>query len=164
MKIFLIFFLITLCGCQAVKYFGALPLEDFNSHVDEIEKFSKEAMGNQGDVAKVVVSLAHENVLEAKADNDEAKLDRSIEARVKAEMSVKEADRLSQTEFTRSKPPAMDWSGILMDVGKTLLGMVMAYFGLKIPMGQKLERIKTKAIHFAGQDSKIDIANDKDFK
>ena len=158
MKIFLIFFFLGLCGCQAIKLLGGVPLEDYQLHVSEIQTFAKDVSINQGLIAGVASGLAQENVLEAKDSDDSAKLERSLNAKLLLENAAKTADKLADTTFTKTE--STDWEGILMRIATGLFGMLMAYFGLK----PKLDRITEKAKLFASSDKTHDIKNDKDFK
>ena len=158
MKIFLIFFFLGLCGCQAVKYFGAVPLEDYQRFQGEVQTFTKDVSTNQGLIAGVASGLAQENVLEAKDNKDDAKLERSLNAKLLLENAAKTADKLADTTFTKTE--STDWEGILMRMATGLFGMIMAYFGLK----PKLDRITEKAKMFASSDKTHDISKDKDLK
>lgn len=153
-----------LSGCQAVKYLGAVPLEEYNAHIEEVERFSKEALENQGDIAGVAVKLAQENVIEAKSDGDDAKLDRAISTRVEAEMANKKANKLAETQFTKSEAPSFDWSNILSMLLTALGGAVPAGGVVAMLLNGKLNRVKEKAKTYASRPETFDISQDKDLR
>jgi len=150
-----------LCGCKAVEYFGAVSMETFNDSQEEQEEFAHDISTNQASAGKVIYALTHENILEAKHNEDDQKLDRSYQAKANAEAVIKEADKLADTSFLRAENPT-DWAGIIDSVVKTLMGAVLAYFGVSIPMGKKVERLKEKARNYAKSTDENDIKDDKD--
>ena len=153
-----------LSGCKAVEYFGAVSMETYNGHIEEIEDFSKQALTNQGDIGTVAQELAQENIYEAKADNDDAKLERSIGTRVRAEIATKKANKLAEVEFKRGETPSMDWGNILQMILTGLGAAFPALGGILFMMKGKLNRVTEKAKHFASKSESFDVSHDKDFK
>ena len=155
-------FLVILAGCQAVKYIGATPIEDHNKTIVEVEKFSKEISENQANIGIVTVDLAQENIITAKKDNDEPKLERAIETKVKAQVATKQANKLAETQYTRVE--GNDFSGFL-DI---LMGILSALFpalgGYLIMLRGQLGRVKEKAKIYANSPSTFDVTGDKDLK
>ena len=153
-----------LSGCKAVEYVGAVSMETYNGHIDEVEKFSKEALTNQGDLGSVTQELAQENIYEAKADNDDAKLERSIGTRVRAEIATKKANSLSKTEFTKGQSMGFDWSSIIQMILTGLGAACPALAGVIYMMKGKINRVVEKGKHFASKSESFDVSHDKDFK
>ena len=164
MKIFLIFFIIGCCGCQAVKYFGAVPLEDYQVFQTEIQKCSKDALENQGTIGEVTVSLAQENINEAKSAKDNSKLERSIETKVKAESATKTANKLAETKFTKTESPIFD----LGDIMNVLMGILSTMFpvlgGYLLMLRKQLGTVKEKAKKYGSTNETFDVQNDKDLR
>ena len=156
--------LVLLSGCRVVEYVGAVSMETYNGHIEEIEKFSKEALTNQGDIGAVTQELAQENIYEAKADNDDAKLERSIGTRVRAEIATKKANSLSKTEFTKGQAMGFDWSSIIQMILTGLGAACPALAGVIYMMKGKINRVVEKGKHFASKSESFDVSHDKDFK
>ncbi len=152
-----------LSSCKYVEYIGAVSMQTYNEHIEEMQKFSKDALENQGKIGEVTTELAQENVMEAKADDDEPKLERSIATRVKAEIATKEANKLAKTEFTKASPTAFDWGGILQMI-LTSLGVAspVGIIGMGL-MGKKIGRLKNKGRKLANSTELDDISEDRDF-
>lgn len=153
---------IFLSGCQFVRYIGAVPLEDFNLHIDEAQDLAQRGLENQGDISSLSVDLANENIIEAKKDGDDAKLERSIGTKVKAEIYTKRAKKLSETEFTKSEGISLDWGGIIQIILTGLGAAFPALGGILFMMNDKLKRVTEKAKFFAESTDKNEIAHDKD--
>ena len=156
--------LVLLSGCRTVEYFGAVSMETYNTHIEEIEDFSKQALTNQGDIGAVTQELAQENIYEAKADNDDAKLERSISTRVRAEIATKKANSLAEVEFKRGESPSFDWGSIVQMILTGLGAAFPALGGVMLLMKGKLDRVKEKGKRFATTSETFDISTDKDFK
>ena len=151
-----------LTGCQAVSYIGAVPIGDFNRHIDEAQNLAKEGLENQGDISALSVELANENIIEAKADGDDAKLERSISTKVKAEIYTERANELSKTEFSKSEGFSFDWGSIVQMLLAALAAAFPALGGIIYMMKGKLNRVTEKAKFFAESTDKNEIAHDKD--
>lgn len=162
MRIYLIFLILGLVGCQAIKLLGGVPLEDYQLHVEEIQTFAKDVSVNQGLIAGVTSGLAQENVLEAKEAKDDSKLERSLNAKLLLENAAKTADKMADTTFTKTE--STDWEGMITRILTWLMGLVMGYLGLKNTMGSKLARVTEKAKLFASSDRTHNIEDDKDLK
>lgn len=135
-------------------------METYNAHIDEIQQFSKEALENQGKIGQVTVELANENVMEAKSDDDEPKLERSIATRVKAEIATKQANELAEVEFTKASAPAFDWTGLIQMVLTVLGGAFPALGGLTLLMQRKIGRMKEEGRKYADSGEKDQLSRD----
>lgn len=153
-----------LSGCSIASSIGAVPRDVYNSHIEQMESFSKDALTNQGQIGAVTIELATENVLEAKKDNDEAKLERSIGTRVRAELATKEADKLAQVKFERDEGQSFDFSGLLSGLMAVLSTMFPALGGYLLILRNQLGRVKEKAKTYATSPETFDISKDKDLK
>jgi len=154
--------LLLLTGCQYVRYIGAVPIADFNKHIEEAESLAQNGLENQGDISALSIDLANENIMEAKSDGDDAKLERSIGTKIKAEMYTQRAKKLSETEFTRAKEGDFDWGGIFSMVLQGLGAAFPALGGVMYLMKGKMDRIKDKAVYYAGSEKKDEISHDRD--
>lgn len=157
-----IILLLLLPGCKTVEYFGAVSSNTFNQYLDKREKFDKDISENQASIAKGVAELAQENIIEAKQDDDEGKLSRSVQTQVNAETSLKKANELADVNYDRVEP-GMDWNSLMADILKAVMGAIAAYFGIGIPMGRKVSRLKEKGRKYANSTHVDDISKDKDF-
>lgn len=138
-------------------------MQTYNEHIEEMQSFSKRALENQGKIGEVTTELAQENVIEAKANDDEPKLERSIATRVKAEIATKEANKLAETEFTKAETPSLDWSGIVQMI---LAGLGTAFpvlGGATMLMSGKIKRLQEKGKQLAKSTNVDDISSDKDY-
>lgn len=135
---------------------------EYKKHIEEVERISHQALENQGKIAGMTRELAHENVIEAKRDNDDMKLERSIATRVKAEAAIAESDRLANINLTMPVESSFDFSGIIQMILSALgVGSPLA-LGAALVMGGKAKRLKAKALHFASQPEVCDVRGDKD--
>lgn len=120
-------------------------------------------MDNQGKIGEVTVELAQENLIEARTDDDEAKIERSIGAKVRAEIATKRANKLADTKFTKAETPSLDWGGIIQ-MFLSALGISVPGLGIAtVMMGKKIGRLKNKGRKMAESTEKDDISNDRDF-
>jgi hypothetical protein len=153
---------LSLCGCQAYRMIGITPLTDFNTHIDEAQDLAQKGLENQGDISSLSVELANENIRDAKKDGDDAKLERSIGTKIKAEIYTKRANKLSETEFTKKEGVSFDWGSIIQMILTGLGAAFPALGGVLFMMKGKLNRVTEKAKYFAESTDKNDIAHDRD--
>ena len=153
-----------LSGCSIASSIGAVPRDVYNKHIEEVESFSKDALENQGKIGGITVELATENVLEAKKNGDEAKLERAIGTRIKAENATKEADKLAKVEFAKDEGQPFDFGGLLSGLMAVLSTMFPVLGGYLMVIKSQLGRVKEKAKNYANTDKTFDISNDKDLK
>jgi hypothetical protein len=112
----------------------------------------------------VSVQLAQENIIEAKSAGDDAKMERSIESRVKATEAVRRANKLAEVKFERPTTPEFDWGGILQMILSALGISSPLIGGLALMTSKKLTRVKEKAKKYASSPETFDISDDKDLK
>lgn len=124
-------------------------VDAFNTFVEEVQEFKDDVLPPIEELGEVSAENAHENVLEAQRDNDEAKLIRSVAARVKAEEAISEIKELEGRKFSRAEAPPFDWGSLIQNVISALMGgggigaVVMAV------MGSKLKKTRKKAMEYA---------------
>jgi hypothetical protein len=135
-------------------------METYNSHIQEIEEFSQQALENQGKIGQVTVELANENVIEAKSQDDEPKLERSISTRVKAEIATKQANKLAEVQLTRGTTPTFDWTGIVQMLLTGLGAAFPAVGGVAMLMHRKIGRMKVEGQKYADSSDKNQLSRD----
>lgn len=120
-------------------------VETHNLFVEQVQEFKDDMLPLLEDMGEAVAENAHENVIEAKRDSDDAKMERAIVARHKAEESIKGLKELEGKSFDRAPEGTFDW-GALIQMVMSALGVG----GLAAPfLAMKNSKIRKKAVEFA---------------
>lgn len=152
-------FLFLLTGCISWENFGVTSTGTHNRFVEEVQDFKDDVLPPIEELGEAVAENAHENVLEAKRDNDETKLVRSVATRVKAEEAISEIKELEAKKFTRAEAPPFDWEGLIATVVSALMGGGGVGAVVMAVMGSKLKTMKERAIYHA-KSTEVDDVSD----
>lgn len=147
-----------LTGCSSWETIGVTSLATHNEFVEEVSDFKDDVLPPIEELGEAVAENAHENVIEAKRDNDEAKLVRSVATRVKAEEAISEIKELESKSFTRAEA-SFDWEGLIATVVSALMGGGGVGAVVMAVMGGKLKKMKDRAITHA-KSTEVDDVSD----
>lgn len=107
-------------GCQSLEkvgvsweLIGITGTRTHNKHVEEAQEFYQEGLEVQGKLGEAVDVLNQENINRAKADDDEALLERAYKNQVNIDMANEKNEELTKREFTKAEAPSFDFSSIL---------------------------------------------------
>lgn len=154
--------LLLLAGCQWSDI-GLVSTTTHNEHIMEAQNLYGDAIDNQAEVAGLVYELAHENAIEAKADDDDSKFERAVTTKTHAKIAMERSRELAHKEWKKA-PESSGMSGILQLI-MTLYGggttMGLGYAAVKfLGQSKQVERLKEKGRSFAKSTDQNELDDD----
>ena len=144
MKATRIILALLLSGCNSAvntisprwEWFGVTSTKTHNNFVDEVQEFGEDVAKNQGRLVEVTHDLNQEQIYLAKANDDDAMLERTIMTKGKIIHAKEVSEELSSREFSKAPEPPFDWSNVIQ--------MAMGALGLGGPLGMVMMSQKGK--------------------
>ena len=109
-----------LVGCESLQkvgvsweLLGITSTRTHKQHVEEAQEFYQDGLQVQAKLVQATDGLNQENIISAKADNDEAKLERAFKNQVTIDMAKAQNEELTSRKFSMPPEPPFDFGGIL---------------------------------------------------